>query len=42
MTKALRKSVKGFGFLFMLNWDSILFFGATAAAMAGWAYLISL
>ncbi|SLN70803.1 hypothetical protein [Ruegeria meonggei] len=40
MTKALQKSVRSFGFLFALNWDSILFFSATALAMAGWAYLI--
>ncbi|WP_420587168.1 hypothetical protein [Ruegeria sp.] len=42
MTKALKKSVKSFGFLFVLNWDALLFFGATACAMAGWAYLITM
>ena len=42
MTKALRKSYKSFSFLFMLNWDVILFFGATALAMCGWALLINM
>ncbi|WP_280636809.1 hypothetical protein [Ruegeria sp. R14_0] len=42
MTKALRKSYKSFSFLFMLNWDNFLFFGMTALAMAGWAYVITL
>ncbi|WP_269149762.1 hypothetical protein [Ruegeria lacuscaerulensis] len=42
MAKALKKSYRSFSFLFMLNWDSILFFAATAIAMAGWAYLISM
>lgn len=42
MTKALRKSYQSFSFLFMLNWDTLLFFGATALAMGGWAYVISM
>ncbi len=41
MSKALRKSFQSFSVLFVLNWDSILFFCATAMALAGWAYLIS-
>ncbi len=42
MANALRKSYKGISVLFMLNWDNFLFFGATALAMAGCAYVISL
>ena len=42
MTKTIRKSVKSFGCLFVLNWDTILFFAATGAAMTGWAYLITM
>ncbi|MEW2916853.1 MULTISPECIES: hypothetical protein [Ruegeria] len=42
MTKALRKSAKSFGCLFVLNWDTLLFFGVTAVAMGGWAYLITM
>ncbi|CAD0185699.1 hypothetical protein RUESEDTHA_02594 [Ruegeria sp. THAF57] len=42
MTRALQKSYKSFSFLFLLNWDSILFFGATALAMFGCAYLITM
>ncbi len=42
MTRALQKSYKSFSFLFLLNWDSILFFMATALAMLGCAYLINM
>lgn len=42
MTKALRKSANSFWCLFVLNWDTLLFFGATAVAMFGWAYLITM
>ncbi|WP_268952721.1 hypothetical protein [Ruegeria haliotis] len=39
MTKALQKSYQSFSFLFMLNWDHLLYFGLTALALAGGAYL---
>ena len=42
MTKTLRKSYQSFSFLFALNWDWLLFFGATALAMGGWTYLINM
>lgn len=42
MSKVLRKSAESVGYLFVLNWDMLLFFGATAVAMGGWAYLITM
>lgn len=42
MTKTLRKSYQSFSFLFMLNWDFLLFFGATALAIGGWAVVVSM
>lgn len=42
MTQAIQKWYKGFGFLFMLNWDAILCFGVTALAMAAGAYIAGL
>ncbi|WP_282151161.1 hypothetical protein [Ruegeria atlantica] len=42
MTKALRKSYQSFSFLFMLNWDFLLFFGATALAIGGWTFLANM
>ena len=42
MTQALRKSYKSVSFLFILNWDALLYFGATALALAGGAYLAGL
>jgi hypothetical protein len=42
MSKALRKSAESVGYLFVLNWDMLLFFGVTAVAMGGWAYLITM
>ncbi|WP_302476987.1 hypothetical protein [Ruegeria atlantica] len=42
MTKVLRKSARGLGCLFVLNWDMLLFFGATGVAMGAWAYLITM
>lgn len=42
MTNVLRKSYRGVSFLFVLNWDTILCFGATALALAGGAYLAGL
>lgn len=42
MSKALRESYQSVSFLFILNWDSLLYFGATALALAGGAYLAGL
>ncbi len=42
MSKVLRRSAKGFGCLFVLNWDMLLFFSATGIAIAGWHYLITM
>ncbi|WP_302477269.1 hypothetical protein [Ruegeria atlantica] len=42
MTKTLRKSYQSFSFLFMLNWDALLFFGATALAISGWAFVVGM
>ncbi|WP_302477111.1 hypothetical protein [Ruegeria arenilitoris] len=42
MSKALRKSAESVRYLFVLNWDMLLFFGVTAVAMGGWAYLITM
>lgn len=42
MANAIKKSYRSFSFLLVLNWDSILFFGATALAMGGCAYLITM
>ena len=39
MTKTLQKSYQSFSFLFVLNWDVLLSFGATALALAAGAYL---
>ncbi len=42
MTKALRKSYQSFSFLFLLNWDLLLFFGATALALGGWTLVANM
>lgn len=42
MTKALKNSYKSVSFLFVLNWDLLLYFGATSLALAGAAYLAGL
>nr|WP_321253046.1 hypothetical protein [uncultured Ruegeria sp.] len=39
MPKTLQRSYQGFSVLFILNWDVLLCFGATALALAGGAYL---
>lgn len=42
MERAARKSHKGFGFLFVMNWDTLLFFGVTALAMLAGSVLITI
>ncbi|CUH41448.1 hypothetical protein [Ruegeria atlantica] len=42
MTKTFRRSYQSFSFLFVLNWDFLLFFGATALAIGGWAVVVSM
>ncbi|MBO9413317.1 MULTISPECIES: hypothetical protein [unclassified Ruegeria] len=40
MTRVLKDSYRSFSCLFTLNWDSILFFGATALALLACWYLL--